>query len=149
MAGRTRAVRTDVTPDPTKYQPLQALKFTTTRVPSYSMGAKFRAIDRDPYYVPADKSSGKAEVPQQVKPLIGTGGPKYSFGGRTHRPREESTPGPGHVMGPLQLDLVGKSGPRFSMSARVRKGIGYGYWGDEPKLAETTRLPSMEVVRSH
>lgn len=145
MAGRTRPVRTDLTPDPTKYQPLAALKSVTQRVPAYSMGAKFRTIERDPYYVESDKPNPPAPAP--VKSLIGQG-PKYSMGGRTHRPRDPEMPGPGKYSGQQHLDLVGKSGPKFSMSARVKKGIAYGHWGDEPRLSETARLPALQVVES-
>lgn len=147
MGGRTRPVRSDNFPDPCKYDPLAALKRITTKVPSYSMGAKFRSIERDPYFVATDKVDGKAVVPPQVKNLVGTGGPKYSFGGKNRVPRDEITPSPDKYAN--QTSSIG--GPRFSMSARVRKGINYGYWGDESRLKETQTartLPQLQVIES-
>jgi hypothetical protein len=121
-----------------RYDPLSALKFTTTKVPSFSMGAKFRTIDRDPYFVEPAKD-GKAVIPPAVKTLIGSSGPKYSMSGKTRQPRGmDEGPAPGSYPG-VNQDLVGKSGPRFSMGARVRKGVNYGHWGDEPRLRETPR----------
>lgn len=106
------------------------------------MGAKFRTVDRDPYFV-AQPQDGKAVVPPSVKTLIGSGGPKYSMSGRTRHPRDAELPAPGQYPG-VNQDLVGKSGPRFSMGARVRKGVMYGNWGDEPRLQETSRsLPAI------
>lgn len=48
-------------------------------------------------------------------------------------------------------DFLGKNGPRYSMSARIRGGIHYGHWGDEPRLKETRVLPSLNppVLVSH
>jgi hypothetical protein len=145
MGGRTHSVRSDLTPDPTKYNPLAALKFTSLKVPAFSMGAKPRTIARDPYQ-PSDPAAsgvkdGKAVIAPSVKTLIGSGGPKYSMSGRTHHPRGETVPGPGNYPG-ANLNLLGKNnGPSYSMSARVRGGIQYGHWGDEPRLTE--RLPPL------
>jgi len=148
FGGRTRAVRSDLTPDPTKYNPMAALKTTSTKVPAYSFGARPRTIERDPY-APAnpDVKDGKAVVPPVVKPLIGTGGPKYSMSGRTHRPRGDVGPGPGMYPG-ANGNLLGKgNAPSYSMSARVRGGIQYGHWGDEPKLKD--RLPPVNTAVVH
>jgi hypothetical protein len=146
MAGRTRPVRSDMTPASTTYNPLVALKFVAPKVPSYSMAAKFRTIERDPYFVANQAQDGKAVIPPVVKSLIGQG-PKYSMSGRTRHPRDAELPAPGQYGG-TNTNMVGTSGPKFSMSARVKKGIAYGYFGDEPRLQETRVLPSLQVVES-
>jgi hypothetical protein len=139
MGGRVRPVRSDATPDPTRYNPMVALKFTTQKVPSYSMGARPRTLDRDPYFTPASgPADGKAVVAPVVKSLIGQG-PKFSMGGRVRSARDDPLPGPGNYPG-ANLDMVGKSGPRYSMSARVRQGIQYGHWEVGPQV-QTARLP--------
>lgn len=145
MSGRTRSIRTDVTPAPGKYDALSAFAKTAQRVPAYSMSARFHRIEKDPYFVESEVKDGKAVAPLVVKSLIGQG-PKYSMSGRTRQPRDHVTPGPGNYGGPTET--FGKSAPRFTMSARVNKGIAFGFFGGEPRLREPVALPQLQVVES-
>lgn len=93
FGGRVRQIRPDVTPGPGHCDPLAALKFTSQKVPAFSMGSKYRTLNRDPYYTPdSAPKDGKAVNPPAVKGFIG-GGPKYSMGGKTSRPRDDVMPG--------------------------------------------------------
>ena len=154
MGGRVRAVRGDSTPASTQYDPLSALKFAATRTPSFSMGSRPRTVARDPYFaapIAGSKVDTKAVVAPSVRSLVGVDSPKWSMSARLphadRRANKEQVVGPGAYAG-ANMDLVGRNAPRHTMSARVRAGIQFGRWGDEPRLKElpppqplTARLP--------